>query len=210
MAKQQQSPINIQSPIVTKYVKPLKIRWSKSLSGTLKSHHGKLKVAFSGDKNERISFDGRDFQIAELHFHNKSEHWIEDKQYPAELHIVHQNCDPKDGKLAVLGIMIEADTKAKSSPELSKVMEAMGQDESCDHHEIETNPNDWLPKDTKHYYRYEGSLTTEEHDEIVSWIVFKDSLKLPRKEFNKLIKYAAGTARLPQPLNRRFVLANFS
>ena len=105
--------------------------------------------------------------------------------------------------------MIEADTKAKSSPELIKVMEAMAQDESCDHHEIETNPNDWLPKDTKHYYRYEGSLTTKPYSEIVSWVVFKDSLKLPRKELNKLIKYAAESARLPQPMNRRFVLANF-
>jgi carbonic anhydrase len=209
MANQQQSPINIQSPIVTTYPKPLKIRWSKKLNGTL-TGHGKVEVAFSGDKKERISFDGRDFQIVQFHFHHKSEHWIEDKQAPMELHIVHQNCDPDDGKLAVLGIMIEADNSAKSVPSLIEAMERMGQDETTDTCEIETNPNEWLPEDTKHYYRYEGSLTTKPYSEIVSWVVFKDSLKLPRKELNKLIRCAGEPARLPQPLNRRFVLANFS
>ena len=205
----QQSPINIKSPVVTKYPKPLKIRWTKNLDGTLKAHHGKVNVEFSGDKNERISFDGRDFQIVQLHFHQKSEQWIEDKQFPMELHIVHQNCDPNDGSLAVLGIMIEADKSAKAVPELIAMMDSMSKDDTCDLTDFKTNPNEWLPKDTTRYYRYQGSLTTDPYTEIVSWIVFKDSLKLPRKEINKLIRCAAEPARLPQPLNRRFVLANF-
>ena len=210
MSGQQQSPIHIKSPTVTKYPKPLKIRWSKNLDGTLKGHHGKVKVDFSGDKNERISFDGKDFHILQFHFHHKSEHWIEDKQFQMELHIVHQNCDPDDGGLAVLGIMIEADNSVKAVPELIALMETMSKDDTCDLTDFKTNPNEWLPKDTTRYYRYEGSLTTEPYSEVVSWIVFKDSLKLPRKEINKLIRCAGEPARLPQPLNRRFVLANFT
>ncbi|QDT03099.1 Carbonic anhydrase precursor [Rubripirellula lacrimiformis] len=210
MSNQQQSPIHIQSPVVTKYAKQLKIRWSKHLDGTLTPHHGKVQVAFSGDKNERISFDGRDFQILQFHFHHKSEHWIEGKQFPMELHIVHQNCDPNDGKLAVLGIMIESDNSAKTAPSLIELMEAMSKDDTCECMEFKTNPHEWLPTNIEHYYRYEGSLTTPEYDEIVSWVVFKEPLKLPRKEINKLIRCAAEPARLPQPLNRRFVLSNFS
>lgn len=216
MTKQQQSPIHIQSPIVTEYDKPLKTRWSKNLDGTLEEDHGKVKVVFSGDKNERISFDGRDFHIAEFHFHHKSEHWVEDKQFQMELHMVHQNCDPNDGKLAVLGIMIESDNKTKSIPGLIERIESFQNDKTCSCSNFKTNPTEWLPKDkrgkplTNLYYRYEGSLTTGEYDEIVSWIVLKEPLKLPRKEINKLIRCAAEPARLPQPLNRRFVLANFS
>lgn len=209
MSSQQQSPIHIESPVVTKYAKPLKIRWSKHLDGTLKPHHGKVQVVFSGDKNERVSFDGRDFQIVQLHFHHKSEHWIKGKQFQMELHIVHQNCDPNDGKLAVLGIVIEADNSAKTRPSLIDLMEAMSKDATCECMEFKTNPHEWLPANTQHYYRYEGSLTTPEYDEIVSWIVFKEPLKLPRKEINKLVRCAAEPARLPQPLNRRFVLSNF-
>jgi len=194
MSDQQQSPIHIKSPVATKFAKPLEIRWSRHLDGTLKPHHGKVQVVFSGDKNERISFDGRDFHIVQFHFHHKSEHWIEDKQFQMELHIVHQNCDPDDGKLAVVGIMIEADNSAKITPSLIELMETMSNDAACACMDFKTNPYEWLPKNTEHYYRYEGSLTTPEHDEIVSWIVLKEPLKLPRKEINKLIRCAAEPA----------------
>lgn len=207
--KQQQSPIHIKSPIVTTYRKPLNIHWSKNLKGVLEDHHGKVNVVFSGDKKERISFDGRDFQIAQFHFHHKSEHWIEDKQFRMELHIVHQNCEPGDGGLAVLGIMIEPDKSAPSTPGLIAQIEKMYEADSCPLMDFETNPNEWLPTDIKHYYRYEGSLTTPEYDEVVSWIVLKDPLRLPPKEINRLIRCVAEPARLPQPLHRRFVLANF-
>lgn len=210
MNNQQQSPIHIKSPVVTKYARPLKIRWSKHLDGTLKPHHGKVQVVFSGDKKERISFDGHDFHIVQFHFHHKSEHWIEDKQFQMELHIVHQNCDPDDGKLAVLGIMIEADNSAKTVPGLIELMETMAKDDAREFMDFKTNPHEWLPPNTQHFYRYEGSLTTPEYDEIVSWIVLREPLKLPSKEINKLIRFAAEPARLPQPLNRRFVLSNFS
>lgn len=216
MSDQQQSPIHIKSPIVANYGKPLKTRWSKNLDGTLEDDHGKLKVKFSGDKNEKVSFDGRDFQIAEFHFHHKSEHFIEGKQFQMELHIVHQNCEPDDGKLGVIGIMIEADNSATSIPKLIEGIVTFQKDDSCSCSTFKTDPNEWLPKDkqgkplTDHYYRYEGSLTTGEYDEIVSWIVLKEPLRLPRKEINKLIRCVSEPARLPQPLNRRFVLANFS
>ena len=68
---QQQSPIHIKSPIVTTYGNPLKIRWSKNLDGTLEDHGGRVGVTFSGDKSERISFEGRDFHIVQFHFHHK-------------------------------------------------------------------------------------------------------------------------------------------
>lgn len=210
LSRQQQSPIHIKSPVHTKYDKPLKIRWSRKLDGTLKAHGDKVQVVFNGDKNEKISFDGRAFQVVQFHFHHKSEHWIEDKQFQMELHIVHQNCDLNDGKLAVLGIMIEPDNSAKSIPGLIELIATMSKDDTCDVVDFKTNPNEWLPSDTTHYYRYEGSLTTPNYDEIVSWVVLKEPLRLPRKEINKLIRCVAEPARLPQQLNRRFVLANFS
>lgn len=210
MTNQQQSPIHIKSPIVTKYSQPLKVHWSRSLDGVLKPHHGKVQVVFSGDQKERISYDGRDFHIVQFHFHHKSEHWIEGKQSQMELHIVHQNCDPNDGSLAVLGIMIEADSKAKSVPSLIDLMETQSRSETRELRDFKTNPNEWLPENTEHYYRYQGSLTTPAYDENVSWIVFKEPRRLPQKEINKLIRCTAEPARLPQPLNRRFVLSNFS
>ncbi len=74
---------------------------------------------------------------------------------------------------------------------------------------VSTNPLDWLPEDTKKYYRYEGSLTTPEYDENVSWVVLREPLKLSKKELMKLIPFLQHPARETQPLNRRFVLSNF-
>ena len=49
-----------------------------------------------------------------------------------ELHIVHQNCDPNDGKLAVLGIMIEADNSTQTTPSLIELMDATSKDATCE------------------------------------------------------------------------------
>jgi carbonic anhydrase len=43
----------------------------------------------------------------------------------------------------------------------------------------------------------------------VSWVVLKNAKLLPKKELSDLIKLVKHPARLPQPLNRRFLLANF-
>jgi carbonic anhydrase len=67
----------------------------------------------------------------------------------------------------------------------------------------------FLPADTSRYYRYEGSLTTPPYEENVSWVIYKEPLLLPKPELNELIKLFRHPARLPQGLNRRFLLANF-
>jgi len=205
---QQQSPIHIKSPVFTTYRDPLRISWSKNLNGKVDWHDGKASVKFNANIRDKIAFDGREFHILQFHFHFKSEHWIEGKQYPMELHIVHQDCDSQCGELAVLGIMIDADRNASETPELLSVFESISKEDSACTKEIKTNPWEWLPNDTEHYFRYEGSLTTPDYDEIVSWLVFNEPLRLTRREINKLIQLTGEPARLPQPLCRRFVLSN--
>lgn len=196
----QQSPINLTNQItLTEFKKPLKIRWSKHLEGSIAKDHG-FSIRFSGDKRERISFDGLDFQIIQYHFHHKSEHWLDGKQFPLELHMVHQNCDVQGGGIAVLGVFIDSEKKPRGSSRL--VQKTSGSP-------LETNPRRWLPSDVSHYFRYEGSLTTPGYDENVSWIVFPQPLLLPKADIRWLIRHAAQPARLPQPISRRFVLANF-
>ncbi len=209
MPGQQQSPINISGHVEAHFARPLKIRWSKKLSGELIRRHGKVSVTFNGDSRQKISFDGNDFHILQFHFHHKSEHWVNGKQYPMELHIVHQNCDSSKGGFAVLGILIEPEGGLASCPSLIDEIESAYINDAREVTEFTTNPRDWLPQDTKKYWRYEGSLTTPEYDESVSWVVFKDTLRLQQTTLKRLIQYAGEPARLPQPLSRRFVLGNF-
>lgn len=209
MSVPQQSPIDLTNPIHADFGKgKLSIKWKKSAIGKIKKDDHGVHVEFGGDERQYIELDEKRFQLVQFHFHHPSEHWVGGVQQTMELHVVHQNIE--DGTRAVMGIFIEPSGKAKSAPSLVAQMQGFfeSKDDQPDP-SISTNPLDWLPDDVKHYYRYEGSLTTPEYDENVSWAVLREPLKIPKDELMKLIPYLQHPARLPQALNRRFLLANF-
>lgn len=209
MSQRQQSPINLTNSIFVDFGKDkLAIKWKRSATGMIKKDEHGVHVEFGSDQRHYIELDKKRFHLVQFHFHHPSEHWVDGIQQTMELHVVHQNID--DGGRAVLGIFIEPDEKSSSAPSLVSQLRNFFESKDAEPDPmISTNPLDWRPKNTKHYYRYEGSLTTPQYDENVSWVVLKDSLKLPKDELMRLIPYLKHPARLPQPLNRRFLLANF-
>ena len=63
----------------------------------------------------------------------------------------------------------------------------------------------WIPK-RDGIYRYEGSLTTPNFDEVVSWVVYKEPLQIGHDDVDGLLEYFDDPALSPQPINRRRVL----
>lgn len=209
MGQPQQSPIDLVNSILTDFGKDgLEIKWKKSALGTIHQDEHGVQVNFGGDERQYIVLDRKRFHLAQFHFHHPSEHWIAGKQQTMELHVVHQNVN--DGSRAVIGIFIDTSGDAKLVPTLVPQINSFIIDkdvqESSSH---SVNPLEWLPTDTSKYYRYEGSLTTPEYDENVSWVILKEPLLLPKSELVELIKIFKHPARLPQAINRRFLLANF-
>lgn len=211
MSMPQQSPINLVDPYVTDFGdRGLNIQWQNSAHGTIKKDEHGVQVEFGGHQRQYITLEQKRFHLVGFHFHHPSEHWVNGKQQTMELHVVHQNVN--DGARAVLAIFIDAAPvgKAAALPGLVPHIKAfVGGDGDQLAHVESTNPWDWLPADVKHYYRYEGSLTTPDYDENVSWVVFKEPLLLPKNEVVELIKIFKHPARLPQGLYRRYLLANF-
>lgn len=201
MHSQQQSPIDLGSTIFTDYGSDaLKIRWRKSARGEIvPGPHGKKRVSFNARQSDYVSLDGSQFHLVGFHFHWPSEHWVEDSQQPMELHMVHQNTNRENGARTVLGVFIEEGKKVGTK------RSSQGNDKAP----ISTSPWDWIPDNVGQYYRYEGSLTTWPFTENVHWIVFRQPLVCPRPLFALLKKQYCESARLPQPLHRRFLLANF-
>ena len=85
----------------------------------------------------------------------------------------------------------------------------------------EVSVYDLLPKDTLHFWRYDGSLTTPDFDESVVWTVMQEKVKVPsdfffyehKKSSLRLVRDKEGTPtdnnwREVQPLNGRTVWAN--
>src|SRR5262245_24477890 len=204
MGLTQQSPINLANAIATDFGKDgLEIKLKKSAHGTIKKDEHGLHVEFGGDERQFVMLGRKRFHLVQFHFHHPSEHWVDGIQQTLELHIVHQNID--DGTRVVIGVFIEVSAAAKAVPALVPQIKAC-----CDPKNptldciISTNPLDWLPADTSSYYRYEGSLTTPDYDENVSWVMLKDPLTMPKDALATLIECVRHPARLPQPLNRRF------
>ncbi|CAI5472945.1 unnamed protein product [Closterium sp. Yama58-4] len=74
----------------------------------LNTGHGTMQVNFPSGSNT-CAVGGRQLQLLQYHFHAPSEHSFNGVRCPMEAHLVHRDAD---GKLAVIGVMIEADPRA--------------------------------------------------------------------------------------------------
>ncbi|MGM3274383.1 carbonic anhydrase [Ralstonia sp. 24A2] len=139
---------------------------------------------------------GRRFMLRQFHFHAHSEHTIDGKSFPAEVHLVHV---AKDGRMAVIGVMLE---EGAANPALDAVLKAARKGEA---HEVPAvAPADLLPKRDA-YYHYLGSLTTPPLTENVEWYVLKQPITASRAQLDALRGFYADNFRAPQPLEGRVV-----
>ena len=106
------------------------------------------------------------YNMIQFHFHCPSEHLVNGKQYPMELHIVHEieSGAPADYKykFAVLGIVFDT-TKDASCPFLESLnLKTPNTPCGVDLQGFMSG----IPKDL---YHYSGSLTTPPCTEVVNW-----------------------------------------
>lgn len=210
MSLPQQSPINLKNPIYADLSgEEFKVRWKRSASGHVKDEGHGVQVLFDFDVRQFVELGRKKFHLVNFHFHHPSEHLVEDEQRTVELHVVHQNVD--DGTRLVVGIFIEPTDSDSPVPrsigELTSILKAGATGGRPA--EIALNPLDYLPEERSKQYRYQGSLTTPEFDENVSWIVLRQPKFMNKSVLIELIQHFKHPARLPQPLNRRYLLANF-
>jgi len=168
------------------------------------------------------------YSFAQLHLHwgststKGSEHLVDGKAYPLELHLVHYNSKypdiatavgQEDG-LAVLGIFFHL--SSKDNPHLQPILDSVSdilQPFSEATLSKSLTLKSLLPEDTKSFYRYFGSLTTPGCFESVTWTVFEKSIPVSQSQLSKLrtlidtlSNKMADNFRPTLNLNRRFVI----
>jgi carbonic anhydrase len=62
-------------------------------------------IQVQGTENSYITVEGKKYQFKQFHFHYPAEHTLDNKTYPMEMHLVHQ--EGGTNNLVVLGIFIE-------------------------------------------------------------------------------------------------------
>jgi carbonic anhydrase len=149
-----------------------------------------------------LHHEGETFELKPFHFHSPSEHTLNGRPFPMEMHLVHGD---RNGNLAVVSVpMTEG---ATDNPVVAKLWAQMPTKMGEKHKlEAEINAVDLLPK-SKDYFRYSGSLTTPPCSEGVRWYVMKEAIAVSKAQieaFRQAVGYANN--RPVQPVNARVVL----
>lgn len=220
----QQSPINIRPTLTLKaaLAGSLDIQYPQTFEGGFsdcdpETHECQFKPADGTVAN--IKFEGQICPLIKLHFHSPSEHRIDGKPFPLEVHFVHKI--PNSGKgsdLVVIGVFLTKGTTASDR----KGVEAFGKylasfdargKKDTPPESVEFKPYHFLPQKQKSdeyaFFRYEGGLTTQPFGETVSWIVMRDTVEVSSSDLNKIVKKADHPARETQQISRRFILRSF-
>jgi len=202
-----QSPINIiteNSRSASQYSPIQYVGYDSKASNsfTLTNNGHTVQVATNNDKN-RVNGGGLPgvYVLVQLHFHwgeddtHGSEHLLDGRAFPLEIHFVHRNQKyndvgqalPDGEGLAVLGVFAELTTNTdKVSTELKQLLDQL---ESVKYKGSTSIPSfklgNLLPK-SQEYYRYSGSLTTPGCNECVVWTVFEKPIKITSEMLKKI------------------------
>ena len=177
-----------------------------------------------------LQYQGRDLSLTQIHIHSRSEHWLNGNDFDFEIHFVHRipstSTDPAPNadntSYVVLAVFFKECPGALTPNAIRSLNEALLTKAPADGHNEETaalrtihsiNPYDFLPTNLSQFFRYEGSLTTPDENDIykeqVSWVIYPQLVEVDPKQVAELKKHTQKPARKHQELHRRFVLRNF-
>ena len=197
---QHQSPVDLASANPSRLLNKLKIRYPADTVNFYNSGHG-VQVNFSEGYQGQLLIGGEAYPLIQFHFHEPSEHVIGDRTFPAELHFVHVR---DDGKIAVLGVLIEIGQENEVFQTVLDNTPYTGKD-SNQNPSASINPVLLLPRDKRHFYTLAGSLTTPPCSEGVNWYVLANPITISEAQLAQLKSFYSDNARLPQDLNNRVV-----
>ncbi|MDA3872435.1 MAG: carbonic anhydrase [Kiritimatiellae bacterium] len=196
---QNQSPVNLAGHIEAE-LPDLNLDYQPGGREMVNNGH---TVQMNYEPGSYLIVDDIRFELKQFHVHVPSEHTIDGKAYPMEIHFVHAD---SRGRLAVVGLLIEDGAENEFLADL--LPHIPGNKHSQSLLPTLVDATSLLPED-KSYFRYNGSLTTPPCTEGVRWIV----LKTPVAAFINQINAFAQALQLPnnrplQPINARPVLGN--
>ena len=131
-------------------------------------------VQFDAAGAGTVTADGVAYKLAQFHFHAPSEHTLDGRRYPMEMHLVHLDAA---GKAAlVVGVFLEKGAEnAALAPAFRALPRASGETLAPAGERID--PSRLLPKD-RTYLTYSGSLTTPPCTEGLKWYVLRTPVSL--------------------------------
>jgi carbonic anhydrase len=195
----QESPIDLRGAIPAK-LGDLLIEWRPLPLRVTNTGHS---VQVDAPPGSRLSMGGRAYELLQFHLHHPSEHLLDGRRFPMEIHFVHRG--PGGDALGVVGVFVEhgAHNEALEAVLANMPAEAGASREAPAGAVVQ--PHRLLPAG-REFLRYEGSLTTPPCSENVDWAVLTQPIQASPAQVSAFERLYANNARPLQPLNRRFLL----
>lgn len=157
-------------------------------------------------RGSTIAFDGREYQLKQLHFHTPSEHQIDGITYPMELHVVN-SIEPKTPdeppRYLVLGFLYRM---GDEDPFIASFLDQVPTEEKREAlapGQVHVTAVDRAL--AFHFYHYRGSLTTPPYTETVEWLVAKEIQQASPEQIRRINGIEGDNARHVQALYGRSV-----
>ncbi|MCY3746345.1 MAG: carbonic anhydrase family protein [Acidobacteria bacterium] len=144
-----------------------------------------------------IVLDGTRYELAQFHFHHRSEHTVDGADFPLELHLVHADAD---GALAVVGVFLE---EGGANEALAPVWRHVPAEAGPAALVAGTVDAAALLPERRTTWRYRGSLTTPPCSEGVSWLMMTEPVTASREQIEAFRALFPVNNRPVQPLNGR-------
>lgn len=192
-----QSPINLAGAKLTDLPDPIFQYQPTPLTVENLGHTAQVNYA----SGSGMILDGVRYELLQFHFHTPSEHRLDGREYPAELHLVHRG---PNGNLAVLGVLVaEGSENPALRPLVDHLPEKTGAKQSAGGIQIDADA--LLPTRAQHY-TYPGSLTTPPCTEGVKWLVLDQPIQASAEQLRRLTSVIGVSNRPIQPLGARELL----
>jgi carbonic anhydrase len=201
----EQSPIDILTARATPSSVPkLELDYPSTTFSVVNNGHTVQANLEVGKDHCGLKLGGTAYDLVQFHMHAPSEHSIDGRHSPVEIHLVHKSAD---GALAVVGLLVDS---GPANGELEKVWRLAPAEEGNGGVAVGVNLARVLPASHANY-RYSGSLTTPPCSEHVQWIVMQGKITMSDEQLAKLEamfsgdEFPEGNRRPVQPIGGRTV-----
>lgn len=148
-----------------------------------------------------VEWEGEKFELIQVHFHHPSEHQVNGKSFPMEIHLVHKT---EDHQYIVIAVFAKYGDENKAIQRLWAHVPSKTDEEILVSKQL-INARTLLPE-TKNYYFYDGSLTTPPCTENVTWFILEEPVEMSRGQVELFQRIFKENARPIQKLNHRLVV----
>jgi carbonic anhydrase len=158
------------------------------------------RVVLKFPDNYWLTVGKKPYNLAEVHFREPGENAVNGKRPRMSIQFVHFS---PEGVFLVIEVPVVAGKENALIKTLLQNVPEPGKEHRVEG--IKINPADLLPSD-RGFYRFPGSLTTPDCNEVVTWYVMKTPIELSESQIQEYARHYHNTARPLQSLNGRPVV----